>query len=165
MSQRRHPNVVNRDELEPSEIKQGQHHLRRTRLAAAAGNRQLGASLCELPPGARSYPHHWHGANEESVYVISGSGTARIGAETVAIRAGDWLAYPTGPDHAHQLINDGAEPLVYLCVATEHRCEVVGYPDSGKLKALAGESWDAMWVNHTTRPTEELDYWDGEPNA
>jgi uncharacterized cupin superfamily protein len=34
------------------------------------------------------------------------------------VRAGDWLALPVGPDHAHQMINDGEAPLIYPCVAT-----------------------------------------------
>lgn len=165
MSTRRHPNVVNLSEVEPVSIERGEHRILRRRLGAAAGGEQLGASLCELPPGARSYPLHWHGANEEAIYVVSGRGTARIGTAEVAIGPGDYLAFPTGPTHAHQLVNDGAAPLVYLCVATEHRCEVVGYPDSNKLKAIAGETWEAPWVSHTTRPEAELDYWDGEPAA
>jgi uncharacterized cupin superfamily protein len=165
MTVRRHPNVVHQDEVEPTEVARGAHRLTRRALGAAAGNRQLGASIYEVPPGARSYPRHWHGANEEAIYVLSGTGTARIGAAEVAIGAGDWLAFPVGPDHAHQLVNDGAAPLVYLCVATNHTCEVVGYPDSRKLKALAGPTWDALWVNHTTRAEAPLDYWVGEPAA
>jgi uncharacterized cupin superfamily protein len=165
MPHRRHSNVVNQSEVEPQRVEQGQHQLVRRRLGSAAGGRQLGASLCELPPGARSYPFHWHGANEEALYVIEGRGLARLGDVEVAIGPGDYLAFPIGPAHAHQLINAGDTPLVYLCVGTEHRCEVVGYPDSNKLKVLAGESWESMWVNHTTRPEASLDYWDGEPAA
>jgi len=165
MPTRRHPNVVHCDEVEPTEISRGSHRLTRRQLGAAAANRQLGASLCELPPGARSYPLHWHGANEESIYVLSGGGTARIGTAEVAIRAGDWVAFPVGPEHAHQLVNDGEAPLVYLCVSTDHRCEVIGYPDSNKLRLLAGETWNALWADHMTRPVDSLDYWDGEPEA
>ncbi|MEZ4399174.1 MAG: cupin domain-containing protein [Kofleriaceae bacterium] len=165
MGPRRHSHVVNVDEVAATEVARGQHQLMRRKLGAAAGNQQLGASVYEVPPGARSYPFHWHGANEEAVYVIAGRGTARLGDATVAIRAGDWLAFPVGPAHVHQLINDGDEPLRYLCVATNHTCEIVGYPDSRKVKALAGADWDTLWVDHTTRADADLDYWDGEPGA
>lgn len=165
MTDRRHPNVVNAAEVEPRQVDQGQHRMTRRRLAAAAGARQLGVSLCELAPGARSYPLHWHGANEEGIYVISGRAIARIGAAEVPVGPGDYLAFPVGPDHAHQLVNDGDQPVVYLCVATDHRCEVVGYPDSNKIKVLAGPTWEDLWVDHTTRPEGSLDYWDGEPAA
>jgi len=165
MTTRRHPSVVHTSEVEPQDVAHGEHRLRRRRLGPAVGNRQLGASLCELPPGARSYPAHWHGANEEAIYIVSGTGTARIGDAQVPVGAGDWLAFPVGPAHAHQLINDGAAPLVYLCVATNHLCEVVGYPDSQKLQAMAGPDWEHPWVRHMTRPGASLDYWDGEPHA
>lgn len=163
-TRRRHPNVVNRDELEPTLVERGRHRFRRLRLAEAAGNRQLGASLFELAPGAVSYPFHYHCANEEAVFIVAGKGSARIGDERVAVRAGDWISYPVGPAHAHQMINDSDEPLVYLTVATDHKCEVVGYPDSAKVLALGGESWDEPWVRRMTR-AESLDYWDGEPEA
>jgi len=163
--ERRHPNVINKDDLEPQEMKKGSHHIISRRLGPATGNIQLGATLTELPPGALSYPHHYHCAKEEAVYVISGTGTARIGDARVPIRPGDWLAYPVGPAHAHQLINDGKEPLVYLCISTGQTCEVVGYPDSGKVGFAAGESMQKTWMRQLVRAGESLDYWDGEPGA
>ena len=162
--ERRHPNVVNQDEVEANERKQGKHHMMMRRLGPVAGNAQLGATVTEVPPGAISFPFHYHCANEESIYVIAGTGTARIGDARVKVRPGDWIAYPTGPAHAHQMINDGATPLVYLCISTMHTCEVAGYPDSNKIGVLAGASFDKPWLRTLTRG-DSLDYWDGEPNA
>jgi uncharacterized cupin superfamily protein len=156
---RRHPNVVHRDEIEPVAIEKGKHRLVRRSFTSAAGNQQLGGSLFEIAPGAMSYPFHYHHANEEAIYVLSGAGIARIGGERVPVRAGDWIAFPVGPEHAHQMINDGDVPLVFLAVATDHRCDVIGYPDSNKIAAWAGDTWQAM------RAGDTLDYWDGEPNA
>ena len=164
-TERRHPNVVNRDELQPMEMKKGKHHVVGRRFGPAAGNRQIGGTLVELAPGAISYPFHYHCMNEETIYVISGTGTARIGDQRVKIRAGDWIAYPIGPEHAHQMINDGSEPLVYLTIATAHKCEVVGYPDSKKVAALAGETFEKPWIRQIWRAGETLDYWEGEPEA
>ena len=70
---------------------------------------------------------------------------------------------PGGP--AHQLINDGSEPLVYLAISTSHKCEVVGYPDSKKVAAMAGVAWDKPWIRQIWREGETVDYWEGEPNA
>ena len=39
---------------------------------------------------------------------------------------------PGGPESAHQLINSGAEDLVYLAISTNAIPDVCGYPDSGK---------------------------------
>lgn len=165
MPERRHPNVVNVEELESRETKKGTHHVRNRHLAHAAGNAQLGATLTELPPGAISYPFHYHCANEEAIYILAGTGIARIGDARIAVRAGDWIALPIGPAHAHQMINDGSEPLRYLCISTAHKCEVVGYPDSKKLAAWAGPSATSPWHRFITRDGESLDYWDNEPNA
>src|SRR6188768_4296022 len=111
MAERRHPNVINTEEVEIAEQKKGTFHARNRRLGPHVGNAQIGATLTELPPGTMSYPFHYHCANEEAIYIVSGSGTARIGDARVAVRAGDWIALPTGPEHAHQMINDGAVPL------------------------------------------------------
>jgi uncharacterized cupin superfamily protein len=165
MSERRHPNVVNIEDIELTEVKKGKHHVRNRRLGTPAGSAQLGATLTELPPGAVSYPFHYHCANEEAIYVLSGTGTARIGEARVAVRAGDWIALPVGPDHAHQMINDGKEPLIYLCVSTAHKCELVRYPDSKKLGAWAGPSPMNPWLRTIVRDGESLDYWDSEPAA
>src|SRR5688500_3656554 len=165
MSERRHPNIVNRDELEPNDVKKGKHHVINRRFGIAAGSAQLGGTLNELPPGALSYPLHYHCANEEAVYALAGTGTARIGDEGIAIRAGDWIAFPSGPAHAHQMINDSAEPLVYLGVTTRHNCEVVGYPESKKVAAWAGTSPTQPWIRQIVREGETLDYWDSEPAA
>src|SRR3954467_14364226 len=140
MSERRHPNVINRDEVAPSEMKKGTHQILARRLGSQAGNSQLGATVTEIPPGMISYPFHYHCAKEEALYILSGTGTARIGEARVAVRPGDWIAFPIGPAYADQMINDGAEPLVYLAVSTGQTCEVVGYPDSNKVAAAAGES-------------------------
>ena len=163
--QRRHPNVVNQDEVSRNEFAKGKHHINGRGLAAAAGNVQLGATLTEIPPGKQSYPLHYHCSNEEAIYVVSGTGTARIGVARVPVRAGDWIAYPVGPAHAHQMINDGDVPLVYLCISTAHSCEIVGYPDSKKVGFIARETRDKTWHRQVVRAGETLDYWDGEPDA
>ena len=90
---RRHPNVVNKDEVAPSETKQGSFHVHTRRFGPHAGNQQLGATLTEVPAGARSYPFHYHCANEEALYIISGTGTCRIGVNVFAPFRGGPLRY------------------------------------------------------------------------
>lgn len=162
---RRHPNVIHGDEVEPTEMRQGTFHVRGRRFGPHAGNQQLGAQLLELQPGERSFPMHFHCANEEATYVVSGRGVVRIGDARVEIRAGDWIAHPIGPDHAHQVINDSDGPLVYLCISTQHKCEVVGYPDSNKVAMSAGPSWTTPWVRQIHRKGESMGYYDDEPDA
>lgn len=146
-------------------MNKGKHRMELRRLGAAAGGQMLGANLTEVPPGGVSFPFHYHCATEEALYVLSGTGTARIGEQRVAVRPGDYLAFPVGPEHAHQMINDGTEPLVYLCVsASAQKVDVVAYPDSNKVAATAGtfEKPIHRWIS---RQGESLDYWEGEPDA
>ena len=163
---RRHPNVVHHSEVKPVELSKGSKYAMSDNvLGRATGAKGIGCSLYEVPPGKTAFPNHYHCANEEAIYILSGTGTIRLGDARVAVRAGDWIAMPIGPDHAHQMINDGKEPLIYLCVSTAHKCEVVLYPDSGKLGLWAGPSPMTPWIRTIKRNDESLDYWDSEPGA
>src|SRR5260370_41298874 len=111
----RHQNVRNADEVEAREMIKGRHNMRLRQLGKPAGSRALGATLTEVAPGAVSFPRHAHHADEEAVYVLSGSGEARIGEEPVAVRPGDWIAVPAAPSHAHPMGHSAAaEPSIYL---------------------------------------------------
>ena len=59
-TERRHPNVVNTDEVEPTSLEKGKHLGKMRRLGPKAGSLQLGSSLMELPPGGISFPSHYH---------------------------------------------------------------------------------------------------------
>jgi len=162
---RRHPNVVHRDEVAPMPMNKGKHRMELRRLGAAAGGQMIGANLTEVAPGAVSFPFHYHCATEEALFVLRGKGIARIGDARVPVREGDWVSFPAGAQHAHQMVNDGTEPLVYLCVsASVQKVDVVGYPDSKKVAATAGPFEKPLhrWIS---RQGESLDYWDGEPDA
>jgi uncharacterized cupin superfamily protein len=163
---RRHPNVVNIDELAPVQDPHGRFDPRERRLADAAGGRELGCSHVELAPGKVAWPFHHHLANEEAIYVLEGTGTARIGDASIEIRAGDYLAFPAGPAAAHQTINSGSGPLRYLCFSTMIPTDVVGYADSGKVGV---RQWERGPDGVRRRVLREnfpagtaVDYWTGE---
>lgn len=165
MAERRHPNIVNRDEVDPFPMEKGKHRMKLRRLGAAAGGNMLGCNLTEVAPGSVSFPFHYHCATEEALYVLRGSGIARIGDRRISVREGDWISFPVGPEFAHQMINEGSEPLVYLCIsASAQKVDVVGYPDSKKVAGSAG-TFDKPIHRWISRQGESLDYWDGEPDA
>ena len=165
-SQRRHPHVANIDEVATIDEPHGRFAPRERYLAEAAGGNQLGCSFVELAPGKAAWPYHYHCANEEAIYVLEGTGTARIGDARVAIRAGDYVALPAGPAMAHQTINTGTVPLRYLCFSTRIATELVGYPDSGKLGARHYERLPdgstRTVVRANFRDGDDVDYWTGE---
>jgi uncharacterized cupin superfamily protein len=168
MSERRHPNVMNLSEA-PSRTQEKGTKIGFTSkvLGQATGASGVGCSWYEVAPGRAAFPAHYHCANEEALFVLEGEGTLRLGNDTIALRAGDYVTLPTGPDHAHKLTNTGTEPLRYLCMSTLQRgAEVVGYPDSNKIGVMGVPStWrfgDPPWVRVVVRADAGVDYFDGE---
>ena len=165
---RRHPLVVNLDELEAKASAVGERFAYAWKgLGAAVASQGIGCSYFEQPPGKTAFPRHWHGANEEALFFLEGEGTVHLGAERVAVRAGDWVSFPVGPEHAHMTVNTGKGPLRYLALSTLKTPEVVGYPDSNKLGASAAPSIDAAragqpWLRKLFVASDGVDYYKGE---
>jgi uncharacterized cupin superfamily protein len=123
------------------------------------GGDKLSCGLWELPPGKRSFPMHLHHATEEAMYVLSGEAKVRTPDGETPIGPGDFVSFPTGGP-AHQLINDGAEPLIYVAMSAPFGVDVVEYPDSGKVACSAGSG--AARKRFIFRGNEQAGYWDGE---
>lgn len=135
---------VNEDDLAWTDVDHGPARFRRKRLASAARDGApapddgLGASLYELPPGARAWPYHYHAGNEEAAYVLTGSGQVRGPDGTGSLDAGDFVVFPTGPEGAHRVVNDGDRVLRYLVVSTMRDPDVTVYPDADAVGVYAG---------------------------
>src|ERR1700722_3527702 len=118
---RRHPNVVNVDELDfgtgpkPGPLTFGG---RVKRLATSSGGQKLGANWFIVGAGLSVTPLHAHHNNEEAIFVLKGNGTLQIGEKRVSLRAGDWVSLPAGVEHAHQLFADQEGDLEYLAIST-----------------------------------------------
>ena len=159
--------VVNESELDWTAGKNGENfELERKQLGAAAGGRHLGCSLIRVPPGKCAWPFHYHCANEESIYILEGEGVLRLGDKEIPVKTGDYLAFPPGPETAHQLRNASKRVLLYLCLSTMIPTEVVGYPDSKKLGMIAGSApgGDSKKRHITSffRADDAVPYWYGE---
>lgn len=166
MTEKRHARVTNVDELEPMAREQGRFASSIRMLGGASGTLALGCNHFEVAPGKTAFPHHYHCGIEEAIYVLDGHGELRIGEQRVPVRAGDFIALPAGPEHAHQLINSSDAPLRYLCISNRAKADVVGYPDSGKIAAMAASD-PARWFETTTVRAiffedAQVGYFDGE---
>jgi uncharacterized cupin superfamily protein len=131
------------------------------------GLTQLGLSYNIVQPGKSGCPFHNHHVEEEAFIILSGNGDYRFGAQRIAVTTGDVLGAPAGgPETAHQLINTGTAPLVYIGLSTMARTEICEYPDSGKFMAKTRVG-DAMVkrFSFVGREDSAVDYWDGEPGA
>lgn len=161
------PTIVNENELDWEEDSHGQRFsYRRKALATAANAENLGCSLYVVPPGKRPFPYHYHTANEEAIFVLSGSGSLRTREETLEITAGDYVALPVGESGVRQVINTSDDLLRYLCISTMIHPEIIRYPDSGKIGLFAGSApfgpVDQRILTTFLSEEAEMDYWDGE---
>lgn len=165
---KKHPNVTNISEVEPRVVAKGSKFAFTGKKVGGpvSGAGMIGCSWYEVPAGKTAFPHHYHCANEEGVYILEGTGEARIGQDTITVGVGDYIAYPPGPDHAHSIKNTGNGPLRYLCLSTLLTTEVVGYPDSKKLAAVgcADPKTGVMGakVRFIIKEQPSVDYYDGE---
>lgn len=122
----------------------------------ATGLTTLGINIFEIAPGDKSTEFHVHACEDEAVYVLSGSATARTGDDTHAIHAGDFIGYPKGGP-AHEIHNTGAAPLRLLVIGQRLEEDVIDYPDQRKrLYRYAGRANDVVALDHVT-PFESAD--------
>ena len=123
----------------------------------------LGCAVHVVPPGMRAFPFHRHHVADELFFILSGTGTYRLGDQTFPLRGGDFVGAPAGGE-AHQIINTGTEDLRYLGLSTVGSVDLVDYPDSGKIAVAAGIK-NADYKTATYAKVGRLqpaDYYDGE---
>jgi uncharacterized cupin superfamily protein len=126
------------------------------------GQGALASGLWELPPGKKSFPLHVHLVTEEALFVLSGTAKVRTPEGETAIGPGDWVTFPPG-GLAHQLVNDGPEPLVYLGLSASKGVDVVQYPESGKVSASVGAY--PAGKRFVFREEDQVDYFAGDQDA
>lgn len=98
------------------------------------------ANFVEVAPGNYAYGYHYHEANEEVFYFISGNGVVRTLEGEVSVKAGDVIGFPTGEKGAHVVMNKSAnEKLVYIDFGTTVLPEVVHLPDFNKIMVISKE--------------------------
>jgi len=126
--------------LEPSwdaEVGEDGSVLRAVRLAQPAGSRRLAANLYELEPGAMVSPLHFHHTNEELLFVLSGTPTLRLSEHHERVLdPGEVVAFPTGPDGTHQILNRSAGPSRVLICATNELPEVAEQVENGVVAVI-----------------------------
>jgi uncharacterized cupin superfamily protein len=157
----RFENVVNSGDVPQEDYSEpsGRYQVGGREIAGVVGGRDLGYNISFVAPGSRSYPFHFHHAEEEAFYVLEGRGLLRQGDgegedELIELGPGDVVAFPPGTGIAHQFINDGDVPFTYLAISTKVRSDVAEFPDSDKLLIRS--------TRLIARRSPQLDYFDGE---
>lgn len=113
---------------------------KRMRLGRRLGAEMLGASVYLIEPGEKSFPYHFHHANEEMLVVLEGEVTVRTPEGETKARRGDCLSFKRGSAGAHQVINTSADPVRILMLSTMIEPEIAEYPDSGNIGVFAGRA-------------------------
>ena len=152
--------IRNVDEVERArEVREPLYDTSCARLGQGTAATKLGISVDTLAPGKRGCPYHAHHAQEEAFVIQRGEGTLRVAGEMLAVKAGDVIFIPPGPEYPHQIINTSDAPLEYLSIGTKDTPEICEYPDSGKVGAFGREG---SKVRHMTEVAAAVDYWKGE---
>jgi uncharacterized cupin superfamily protein len=132
-------------------------------IGSRLGFKKLGSMLHVVPPGKRAFPVHRHHGVDEMFIVLAGTGEYRVDGEAFPIRPGDVLAAPAGGP-VHQIVNTGDQELRYVGISNIVDCDVIEYPDSDKVYAMAGaRAGDPSCATYCARGRlTAADYWDGE---
>ncbi len=158
--------IVNTEDIDPTEMSKRQTEFKRWKLAEKSGGENLGCSIYEIPAGKKSFPYHYHTANEEAIYVLRGEGTLRLDGEKHGIEEGDYIALPPDEEGAHQVINTSDSELRYLTFSTMTEPDVAFYPDTDKVGIYVGSPPGGSKEERTHtkyfRQNTDIDYWDGE---
>ncbi len=127
----------------------------RQRLGDAAGLTDFGVNLLRLAPGVWSSQRHWHAAEDEFVYVLSGEVVLVTDAGEELLRAGDCAGFPAGVPDGHHLQNRSDAEAVVLEVGSRRPEEDEGdYPDID-LRFLKGR---AGYAHKDGRPYRSTDW-------
>lgn len=159
--------VVAAADLDPEIHEHGIWTFRQYRLGHATVGEDLGASLYELDPGHRTWPAHYHTANEEAVYVLDGRLTLRLGGGDgrieFSLEPGDYVALPTGPARAHEIEGGGSDTARFLVVSTMTDPDFTVLTEERKTHLIAGDppgKYEDRYISRTLDLDAEVPYWD-----
>ncbi len=112
----------------------------------------LGVHIIEVQPGHESTEFHKHYHEDECVYILQGTATAKIGDETYTVKAGDFIGYRAGGE-AHTLVNNGSE--LFKCIVIGQRLDhdVGDYPNLKKrIYRQKNMPWDLVDIDNISEP-------------
>jgi uncharacterized cupin superfamily protein len=103
------------------------------------GGELIGATVFEIDPGLPGL-YHFHHGNEEWALVLEGMLTVRTPAGERELQRGDVAVFRRGPDGAHALGNRSQQVCRVAVFSSMRDPDVVEYPDTGVVGAIAGDA-------------------------
>ncbi len=110
-------------------------------LSQGGGLTQFGAYLDTLMPGAWSSQRHWHSAEDEFLYLLSGTLILRDDHGLTDLGPGDAVCWRHGDPNAHHLSNPGDTPARYLIIGSRCAGDICTYPDEQERQVNSATSW------------------------
>ena len=144
------------DEVEPHRSEKGEMAASWQRLGDAVGCTTIGVSRVRIDPGRLSTPPHSHGASEEIVFVLGGSGFSWQDEQVYELRPGDCIVHLA--DHEEHTLRGGPDGLDVLIYGTRRPTEIGWLPRSGAIRLgwpwVAGRTDDPWDVEAQSDPLE-----------
>lgn len=131
------------------------------KLHGPLGARRTATVLYELAPGQAVCPYHFEYGEEEWVLVLDGRPIIRTPEGEQVAEPLDLVFFPTGPEGAHQIRNDGDATVRVLMWSNVTNPAVSAYVDSAKVGVFAGDPELDLMV----RRSSAVDYYDGETGS
>lgn len=110
-------------------------------LSNVGGLTQFGAYVDTLVPGAFSSKRHWHSAEDEFLFMLSGTATVIDDDGAHDLNPGDAACWRHGDTNAHHVTNRGDTPCSYLIIGSRVECDICSYPDSGWRVVNTATTW------------------------
>jgi uncharacterized cupin superfamily protein len=126
----------------------------RTKLVDPAGLSQFGVNLLRLPPGAWSSQRHWHTAEDEFVYVLSGEVVLVTDGGEEVLRAGDAAGFPVGDANGHCLQNRSERHAQVLEIGTRVPGDTAYYSEIDMVAPAEGKP--AIYTHRDGTPYPDI---------
>jgi uncharacterized cupin superfamily protein len=154
--------IAHWDDVEARRRAKGEMDGEWQRLGDTAGTLGVGVNRVRIAPGKLSTPPHSHGASEELVFVLAGSGLSWQDEQVYDVRPGDCIVHLA--DHEEHTLRAGDDGLDVLIYGTRHPTELGWLPRSGAIRL--GWPWvqgrtDDPWDVEAESPALEF----GDPAA
>ncbi len=111
------------------------------RLGNVAGLKNFGVNWVKLKPGSHSALRHYHGKQDEFIYIISGEATLITDAGEQILQPGMAAGFPAGEADGHHLVNNSNADVIYLEVGDRTLQDLVNYPDNDLVATDEHGTW------------------------
>ena len=114
------------------------HPGKAARVRAKIGGARLGMSVYDIPADEAIGPYHFEWTDEEWLLVLAGTATVRTADGEAELEPGDLVAFPVGPEGAHQVRNATSETIRVAILSTMNEFGIVEYPEEERVGIWAG---------------------------